>query len=314
MGGCLFGMGHCCSTSFPDVLHWSVSNLVLASWQSWLPSGINYASMWFISVGSSTQHSSLPNPIGSTSVAQPLQLSPNQIYWVCVASVSRCLHAPRAISPICPRQFHYIRCSKVLPCKECTVLHHSCLEARCVQCRASKPHSNSSSCMRSWFWKQDKLILLLKMLWAITELFFFIGISLLKQDAWSFVEAVWSAWWPLSVRVHLDTQSSVQDELYGQATMGQHYQQLIPGLHSLWRKCPEPPVPSMFWGPGDPQEETVHGHPEGLGPRPWEPQYGAQSQFDPSEMALTGYCLQVETDPDREAEEETLWCWGRITG
>lgn len=123
MGVWLFGIGHCCSTSFPDVLHWSVSNLVLASWQSWLPSGINYASMWFISVDSSTQHSSLPNPIGSTSVAQPLHLSPNQIYWVCVASVSPCLHPPRAISTICPRQFHNIHCSKVLLGKECTVSH-----------------------------------------------------------------------------------------------------------------------------------------------------------------------------------------------
>lgn len=99
----------------------------------------------------------------------------------------------------------------------------------------------------------------------------------------------------------------VQDELYGEATVGQHDEQLIPGLHSPWRKCPEPPAPSALRGPGDPQEETVHGHPAGVGPRLGEPQYGAQSQFEPSEMALTSYCLQVETDPDGEAKEETLW-------
>lgn len=45
------------------------------------------------------------------------------------------------------------------------------------------------------------------MLWEITEHFFFIGISLLKQDGLLFVEAVWSALWPLSVRVHLDVQT-----------------------------------------------------------------------------------------------------------
>lgn len=39
---CLLGVDQSCSTSFPDVFHWSVSNLVLASWQSWLPSGLNY--------------------------------------------------------------------------------------------------------------------------------------------------------------------------------------------------------------------------------------------------------------------------------
>lgn len=39
---CLLGIDQSCSTSFPDVVHWSVSNLVLASWQSWLPSGLNY--------------------------------------------------------------------------------------------------------------------------------------------------------------------------------------------------------------------------------------------------------------------------------
>lgn len=90
----VYGMGRSCSTPSADVLHWSVSNLVLASWQNWLPSGINYATVWFISVGSSTQHSTLSNPIGTTSVAQPLQLSPNQIYWVCVASVSPLLTIP----------------------------------------------------------------------------------------------------------------------------------------------------------------------------------------------------------------------------
>ncbi len=154
LDGCMFvsGMDHCCSTSFPDVLHWSVSNLVLASWQSWLPSGINYASMWFISVGSSTQHSSLPNPIGCTSVAQPLQLLPNQIYWVYVASVSPCLHPPRAITPICPRQFHYIHCSKVPLCKECTVLHQiTAVKSADVSSAEALIHKNSSSWMRSWF-------------------------------------------------------------------------------------------------------------------------------------------------------------------
>lgn len=39
---CLFGTDQSCSTSFSDVVHRSVSNLVLASWQSWLPSGLNY--------------------------------------------------------------------------------------------------------------------------------------------------------------------------------------------------------------------------------------------------------------------------------
>lgn len=123
MGVCLFGKDHYCSTSFPDVVHWSATNLVLASWQSWLPSGINYASMWFISVGYSTQHSSLPNPIKSTSLAQPLQLSPNQIYWVCVASVSPCLQPPRAFLSICAQQLYYTHCFKVSLCKECTVSH-----------------------------------------------------------------------------------------------------------------------------------------------------------------------------------------------
>lgn len=39
---CLLTIEQSCSTSFPDVVHWSDSNLVLASWQSWLPSGLNY--------------------------------------------------------------------------------------------------------------------------------------------------------------------------------------------------------------------------------------------------------------------------------
>lgn len=139
MGVCLFSKDHYCSTSFPDVVHWSAANLVLASWQSWLPSGINYASMWFISVGSSTRHSSLPNPIGSTSVAQPLQLSPSQIYWVCVASVSPCLQPPRAFLPICPRQLYYIHCFKVILCKECTVSRGNTIVKRSVHWRACNP-------------------------------------------------------------------------------------------------------------------------------------------------------------------------------
>lgn len=88
--------------------------------------------------------------------------------------------------------------------------------------------------------------------------------------------------------------------------MDQHDEQLIPGLHCPWRKCSKPPVPCPLRGPGDPQEKTVHGGPARLGPRPREPEYGAQSQFEPSEMALASYCLQVEKDPDREAEEKTL--------
>lgn len=137
---------------------------------------------------------------------------------------------------------------------------------------------------------------------------FFIGISWLKRDVWLFVEAVWAA---LSLRVRL----AVQDDFCGEATVGQHGEQLITGLHSPWRKCPKPPVPSTLRGPGDPQEKTVHGHAARLGPGPGEPGYGAQSQFEPSEMALASYCLQVETHPDGEAEEETLWWhWGWITG
>lgn len=105
----------------------------------------------------------------------------------------------------------------------------------------------------------------------------------------------------------MDVQNQVQDELYGEATVGQHDEQLFPGLHSPWRECPEPPVPSTPRGPGDPQEEALHGHPAGMGPGPGEPQYGAQSQFESSEMALISHCLQVETVPDRKAEEETRW-------
>ena len=101
--------------------------------------------------------------------------------------------------------------------------------------------------------------------------------------------------------------TNIQDELYGEATVGQLDEQLLLGLHSPWRKCPEPSAPSTLRGPGDPQEETVHGCPAGLGPRFREPEYGSQSQFEPSEMALTNYGLQVETDSDGEAEEKTLW-------
>ena len=87
--------------------------------------------------------------------------------------------------------------------------------------------------------------------------------------------------------------------------MGQRHRHLIRGLHSPWRKCPEPVVPTTHRESWDPQEETVHGRPAELGPRPGEPQYGAQSQLEPSEMAFISYRLQVETDPVSEAEEET---------
>lgn len=40
-------------------------------------------------------------------MAQPQQLSPNQIYWVCVASVSLCLQSPGAVWPICPGQLYF---------------------------------------------------------------------------------------------------------------------------------------------------------------------------------------------------------------
>lgn len=86
--------------------------------------------------------------------------------------------------------------------------------------------------------------------------------------------------------------------------MGWHDEQLITEIHSPWRKCPKPAVPTTFRGPWDPQEKTVHGSPAWLGARPGEPKYGAQSQFEPCEMALTSYCLQMEADPNREAEEE----------
>lgn len=89
--------------------------------------------------------------------------------------------------------------------------------------------------------------------------------------------------------------------------MGQPGEQYITGLHYSWRKCPEPSFPSTFRGPGDPQEEIVHGRPSGLGPGPGEPEYGTQSQFNPSEMALPSFCLQVETNTNGEAEEETTW-------
>lgn len=108
------------------------------------------------------------------------------------------------------------------------------------------------------------------MLWEITELLrLFIGISSVKQKLSDLLGK------PPSVSARLDVQKTVQDEL--QASVGQRDQQLIPGLHSSWRKCPEPPVPSTIRGPRDPQEETVHGGPAELGPRPGEPQHGAQS-------------------------------------
>lgn len=87
--------------------------------------------------------------------------------------------------------------------------------------------------------------------------------------------------------------------------MGRHDEQLLPEIHSPWRKCPQPAVPTTFRGFRDPQEKTVHGSSPWLGSRPGEPQYGAQSEFEPCEMALASYCLQVEADANREAEEET---------
>lgn len=241
---------------------------------------------------------------------QPLLLSPNQIYWVCVASVSPGFHPPWAISPICPQQFHYVHCATVLLSKESALLHQN-------WCFRTKPliQPNYSSWIEevAFLNHMQPWIILLQMLWDITELFRFFGTSRVKADAWLFVDIVRLAWWSLSVRIYLCVQNNSQDELHGEATVGQCNKQLLLGIYSPWGKCPKPLVPTTLWGPGDPQEEIVYGRPTGLGPGPGKSKYGTQSQFEPSETAFTSYCLQMETDIDWKAEEETLQ-WRGIAG
>lgn len=105
--------------------------------------------------------------------------------------------------------------------------------------------------------------------------------------------------------VRLGARNEADHELYKEAAVGQHDEQLVPEVHFSRRKRPKPAVSTTFWGPRDPQEKTVHGSPARLGPRPGESRHGAQSQFEPCEMALTSDRLQVEADPNREAKEET---------